>query len=424
MATSPWDDIPDPCHFEPCPPEPSCGPCSAPSPFSHTPTIPGVPRGRKIVPLVRVNGQIQDVNAGMHVPNAFIEPPHIHWDAANGILNVGGRFVKLTGVGNMVHSDCHGQAIGACTAIMTCPNFSEIIGASTGLDFKNSANPFAGLTVVLRANSLLVLDNGGVGVDAAAVCNSVETCLEAKDWGPVPTMEVICASVKSCLQNEGWGPIPSGPSGGETPAATSDPLPLYACHNSGNTKVFDTTSTIELNFFSGSGMIIPSTASGIVNYYSGTDSAATLIGNSTGTAYTVSDLSNITLVAVANSLCNDSGDPEPPPAPAPQSKSVSTTTYSCSNPYTGDYPASSGTLSISVSGVLTYTVTMHPSVYSEPIAITLVSSVGAIPSVTLTSRSGSPLTYTFTSGIGGYTMAQFNAFTSAYATMAVCDYPA
>lgn len=313
----PWD-IPDPCHFESCPPPSSCGPCDAGNIFKHPHRIPGVPVGRVRIPLVRVNGQIQDLGPGSVISNNFVEPPKVSWDSRNSILNVGGRFVKLQGM-NTMYGDCHGNAINACTPLMTCLNFSEIVNASTGVGFKNANNPFAGLTVFLAPNSGLTLNNNGLSMDLEAICGLVENCLLQKGWGPlpeVPTLEEIYDYVKGHLIDEGWGPLGAPPVEIDQPDAVRT-IPLYACYENSNDEVGAAAGSITLNFYATAQVIIPDTPGPIVRYYSGTTGAtnATYIGVSSDSGYSLGDFNNITMVT-ANIAC-DSGTPGEPPVPDP-----------------------------------------------------------------------------------------------------------
>lgn len=299
----PWD-IPDPCHFESCSPVP-CGPCEAGSIFNHPrPALPGVPVGRVVVPLVRVNGQVQDLNVGNFISNQFLEPPHVSWDPMHGTLNIGGRFVKLTGVGSMMYSDCHGQTISPCTPVMTCANFAEIINASTGVGFKVSANPFAGLTVILRQDSGLVLDNGGLGINWTALCNYIsQHCsgnVPPTPPGPGPTPP-------------GPGPTPPGP--GPTPpggSVTRTGIPYYDCHNADYTSVSNPSGTISITW-SPDGTVTASSGASTA-LYSGTNGASVYLGGPSG-GWTLSNFNAITL---ASSTTECSVTPTPPgPGPTP-----------------------------------------------------------------------------------------------------------
>ena len=299
----PWD-IPDPCHFESCSPVP-CGPCEVGSIFNHPrPALPGVPVGRVVVPLVRVNGQVQDLNVGNFISNQFLEPPHVSWDPMHGTLNIGGRFVKLTGVGSMMYSDCHGQTISPCTPVMTCANFAEIINASTGVGFKVSANPFAGLTVILRQDSGLVLDNGGLGINWTALCNYVsQHCsgnVPPTPPGPGPTPP-------------GPGPTPPGP--GPTPpggSVTRTGIPYYNCHNADYTSVSNPSGTISITWNPDGTVTASSGASTAL--YSGTNGASVYLGGPSG-GWTLSNFNAITL-ASSTTECSVT-PPGPGPGPTP-----------------------------------------------------------------------------------------------------------
>lgn len=216
----PWD-IPDPCHFESCAPVP-CAPCDAGSIFKHPPQIPGVPVGRKILPLVRVNGQVQELQNGAYISNQYVEPPHVQWDPIHQILNIGGRYVKLEGVGGMMYSDCKGQTLGPCVPVLSCPNFAEIIAASTGVGFKNPANPFAGLTVLLRPQSGLVVGPEGLGIDWAALCQQI-----AARCGGTPVTPVTPVNPVSPVTpvNPVTPVTPVSPSG----TLTRTGVPYYLC---------------------------------------------------------------------------------------------------------------------------------------------------------------------------------------------------
>lgn len=301
----PWD-IPDPCHFESCSPVP-CGPCEAGSIFNHPrPALPGVPVGRVVVPLVRVNGQVQDLNVGNFISNQFLEPPHVSWDPMHGTLNIGGRFVKLTGVGSMMYSDCHGQTISPCTPVMTCANFAEIINASTGVGFKVSANPFAGLTVILRQDSGLVLDNGGLGINWTALCNYIsQHCsgnVPPTPPGPGPTPP-------------GPGPTPPGP--GPTPpggSVTRTGIPYYDCHNADYTSVSNPSGTISITRNPDGTVTASSGASTAL--YSGTSGASVYLGGPSG-GWTLSNFNAITLASSTTECSVTPPGPGPGPGPTP-----------------------------------------------------------------------------------------------------------
>ncbi len=308
----PWD-IPDPCHFESCSPVP-CGPCEAGSIFNHPrPALPGVPVGRVVVPLVRVNGQVQDLNVGNFISNQFLEPPHVSWDPMHGTLNIGGRFVKLTGVGSMMYSDCHGQTISPCTPVMTCANFAEIINASTGVGFKVSANPFAGLTVILRQDSGLVLDNGGLGINWTALCNYIsQHCsgnVPPTPPGPGPTPPGPGPTPP------GPGPTPPGP--GPTPpggSVTRTGIPYYDCHNEDYTSVSNPSGTISITW-SPNGIVTASSGASTA-LYSGTSGAAYCFGGPSG-GWTLSNFNAITLASSPTECSVTPPGPGPGPGPTP-----------------------------------------------------------------------------------------------------------
>lgn len=336
----PWD-IPDPCHFESCSPVP-CGPCEVGSIFNHPrPALPGVPVGRVVVPLVRVNGQVQDLNVGNFISNQFLEPPHVSWDPMHGTLNIGGRFVKLTGVGSMMYSDCHGQTISPCTPVMTCANFAEIINASTGVGFKVSANPFAGLTVILRQDSGLVLDNGGLGINWTALCNYVsQHCsgnVPPTPPGPGPTPP-------------GPGPTPPGP--GPTPpggSVTRTGIPYYNCHNADYTSVSNPSGTISITWNPDGTVTASSGASTAL--YSGTNGASVYLGGPSG-GWTLSNFNAITLASSTTECSVTPPGPGPgptPPGPGPTPPGPTPPdTSPKSVPMTGCFD--SGTVNLTYSG--------------------------------------------------------------------------
>lgn len=303
-----WD-IPDPGCFESCPPE-TCGPCSAGNIFSHPHKLPGVPVGRVVVPLVRVNGQVQDLNAGGFIGNQFLEPPHMSWDPQEGILNIGGRFIKLTGMA-MSYSDCHGMPVTPCTPLMTCKNFAEIIDASTGIGFKDPNNPFAGLTIFLAPNSGLIVNNNGLKIDAAAVCQMLKDIGCTLGGTPVPP-------APPTPEPPGPGPTPPGPS--PTPEVISrSGIPGYQCHNSGNTQLQNmlgshTITWTETSAGSGIGTISVSPAGPTLGY-SGFSAGASLIW--AGGTLPKATFNQITLLSAAT-VCAAPPTPEPPgPTPEP-----------------------------------------------------------------------------------------------------------
>lgn len=50
----------------------NCEPCNAGTQF-HIKPLPGVPQGRFIVPLVRINGKVMDLPQGMTIPIQFLD---------------------------------------------------------------------------------------------------------------------------------------------------------------------------------------------------------------------------------------------------------------------------------------------------------------------------------------------------------------
>lgn len=311
-----WDDIPDPNCFESCTPAPTCGSCDVGNIFKYpNPPLPGVPCGRVTVPLVRINGQIQDLNAGGFIPNQFIEPPFLSYDPNSGFLNVGGRFVKINEGTNMAQSDCHGQQIGPCTPIMTCPNFAEIIGASTGVGFKNPTNPFAGLTIFLKENSGLVLDNGGLGINWNILCSKLQELGCSTSPGPNPNPD------------PGPGPTPTpDPDPNPDPGPNPDPtptdqirsgLPYYTCHNLTNDQVDGVSGTVSITWVAATGAItVSGGATGTKYFYSGSSGAAAQIGSTLGAGYTLTQFNAITMIAL-DSVCASTPDPDPGPGPTP-----------------------------------------------------------------------------------------------------------
>lgn len=301
MATSePWD-IPNPCHFEPCKKD-SCGPCDAGNIFQHPVKTPGVPVGRVLVPLVRINGQIQDLNAGGYIGNQFIEPPKMSWDQSNGILNVGGRYVKLR-TSAMLLSDCHGNTIDPCSNVLTCSNWAEIINASTGIVFKDPHNPFAGLIFKLPEDSGLIVDETGIHLDYEKICQRLKemNCItEPMEPDPDPTPEP----------------------GGET--IIRNGIPGYGCHAEDDSRLQYPVGNFTLTWVpngSGSGVITVS-PSGPTRFYRGSANAPVFLGT-IADEFSESSFYDITRVS-ANSECAapepptpdpDPGDPDPVPTP-------------------------------------------------------------------------------------------------------------
>ena len=326
-----WDDIPDPNCFESCTPAPTCGSCDVGNIFKYpNPPLPGVPCGRVAVPLVRVNGQIQDLNAGGFIPNQFIEPPFLSYDPNSGFLNVGGRFVKINEGTNMAQSDCHGQQIGPCTPIMTCTNFAEIIGASTGVGFKNPTNPFAGLTIFLKENSGLVLDNGGLGINWSILCAKL--------------VELGCSTSPNPNPNPNPGPTPTpnpDPGPGPTPTPNPDPtptdqvrngIPYYTCHNSTNNQVDNISGTVSITWVAATGAItVSGGTAGTKYFYSGSSGAAAQIGSTLGAGYTLTQFNAITMVALDSVCAVTPPDPGPNPDPTPDPEPTPPADRSVSN---------------------------------------------------------------------------------------------
>lgn len=355
----PWD-IPDPCHFEPCPPAPNCGPCDAGSIFKQHSPLPGIPVGRKVVPLVRVNGQVQDLNAGGYIQNGYLEPPSLSWNPTHGILEVGGRYVKLTGVGDMMYSDCRGQVVSPCTPIMTCGNFAEIIGASTGVGFKTPQNPFAGLTVILRANSGLLLDNGGLGLDWNAVCAYVAAnCGGGVTPTPTNTPTPTGTNTPTPTPTSTPTPTPTGTGGGDTQSRTG--IPVYNCRASDNSSVQDQNGETYITWYSDTGAITVAAFLGAAYFYSGSPGATNLIGVSSSSGYTLAQFNAITLVSKdaicggtssssSSSSSTSSTSSSTPPAPSSKGVQMSNGTLCGFFPYTAVFNPGTGKVTIDVSG--------------------------------------------------------------------------
>lgn len=367
-----WD-IPDPGCFESCPPE-TCGPCDAGNIFKHPHKLPGVPVGRVTVPLVRVNGQIQDLNAGGYIGNQFLEPPHMSWDPQEGILNIGGRFIKLTGMA-MSYSDCHGMPVTPCTPLMTCKNFADIINASTGLGFKDPNNPFAGLTIFLAPNSGLIVNNNGLKIDAAAVCQMLKDIGCSLGTAPIPNPP---APNPDPNPDPGPGPSPNpdpGPNPNPGPGPSPNPTPTpevltrsgiggYQCHNSGNTQLQNMTGTATITWTetsAGSGIgSVSVSPSGFSLGYSGSASAASLIW--AGGTIPKSTFNAISIVA-ADSICSAPPSPDPDPGPGP-SPDPTPDTSPKSVPNSGCNGGSSVDLSWSA-GTVSVTMTITGAIYAD-----------------------------------------------------------
>jgi hypothetical protein len=129
----------------------------------------GLPVGRYVVPLVRVNGHDTDIGQGQVIPNKFIEPPNLTFDIATGILTIGGRSIDL-GEQDRFYVDCRAAAIASMTPLVTCSNLSEIIDATvaglSGLKLQTPGNIFSGIQIRLGTNeagpSGLSINNTGL----------------------------------------------------------------------------------------------------------------------------------------------------------------------------------------------------------------------------------------------------------------------
>lgn len=362
-----WDDIPDPNCFESCTPVPSCGSCDVGNIFKYpNPPLPGVPCGRVAVPLVRINGQIQDLNAGGFIPNQFIEPPFLSYDPNSGFLNVGGRFVKINEGTNMAQYDCHGQQIGPCTPIMTCTNFAEIIGASTGVGFKNPANAFAGLTIFLKEGSGLVLDGGGLGINWSSLCSKLQELGCGGGGSPSPNPN----------PDPGPGPTPTpDPDPEPTPTPTDQSrsgIPFYTCHNAANNVIENISGTVSLTWYAATGAIAVSGGSaGTKYFYSGSAGAASQIGSTLGSGYTLSQFNAISMVALDSVCVVDPGpgpDPDPGPGPDPTPTEYSkTVVYNDMAPGEGGTDKSITLYFNSSTGVASASLTSGDSVFWDTI---------------------------------------------------------
>lgn len=192
MAFNEQDCIPDPSHFEPCEPG-TCGPCDQnfnQKYFSHGSARAGVPNERVLTPLARINGWPVELQPGQFIPNQFLEAPELSYDAQNGVLNVGGRFVQI-GDTQMNQKNCKGEAIGPCDAVVSCANLREQGLNSTGVVLKDPNNPLAGYTIKIAPGSLLTLTANGLDINLSALCAYVKAnCVPAPgpnpDPGPAP----------------------------------------------------------------------------------------------------------------------------------------------------------------------------------------------------------------------------------------------
>ena len=365
----PWD-IPDPCHFESCAPVP-CAPCDGRSIFKHPPQIPGVPVGRKILPLVRVNGQVQELQNGAYIPNQYVEPPHVQWDPIHQILNIGGRYVKLEGVGGMMYSDCKGQTLGPCVPVLSCPNFAEIIAASTGVGFKNPSNPFAGLTVILRPQSGLVVGPEGLGIDWATLCQQI-----AARCGGTPVTPVTPVNPVSPV-NPVTPVTPVSPSG----TLTRTGVPYYLCSNGNVPGQPDGTVTMTR---SPSGVVtFNRTANGVDHYLLGA------FGSIPYNNVTVEQFNATTSVAQGNDC-----PPNPVSPPSGNQTRTGIPLYNCHSSTDNAVDRLAGNTSI------TWT--------SSTGRITLAGDLSAI--YRFYGGSASAATYLGTTN-DTYTLAQFNAIT-------------
>jgi len=351
----PWD-IPDPCHFESCSPVP-CGPCDAGNIFQYPQPSYGVPVGRVVVPLVRVNGQVQDLNAGGFIPNQFVEPPQMSWNAQTGTLNIGGRFLKLTGL-NAMYSDCKGQTISPCTPVMTCANFAEIINASSGVGFKTPSNPFAGLTIIVKNGSGLTIDNAGLGLDYAVICQKLKDigCSIGGGTPTPPTVSPTPPTVSPTPPTVSPTPPTVSPNPPTPPTSYSrSGIPGYSCHNSANTVLetnigsFTLTWTQSAGFGSGTVTVSPA---GPTLFYSGSEGAASLISS----PMLLSQFNSITMVAI-DTVCSGSPTPPTPPTVTPTPPTPPTPSTDPKSIPSGGC-ADGQPVSISWSaGVMTYTIT-------------------------------------------------------------------
>lgn len=354
----PWD-IPNPCHFVPCKKE-TCGPCDAGNIFQYPIKPAGVPAGRVVVPLVRVNGQVQDLNAGGYIGSQFVEPPNMCWDAGNGILNIGGRYLKLR-TGNMILSDCHGNTIDPCSHIMTCSNFAEIISSSTGIVFKDPTNPFAGLVLELAPDSGLILDEGGLRIDYSKL-----------------NYDLICQALKDmeCVSEPAPDPDPDPDPGSQNIIRTG--IPGYACHTAGDTELQYPIGSYSLTWIPdgvGAGNVIVSPA-GPTRFYRGASNSPTFLSD-IGSSISQSTFLDITMVSSANACAEpepdpdpgDPGDPDPTPPPAYDTSPKTLTTQSACGYAGGSLPvkydngvlrrASAGTWSTTSQATANWTVNLH-----------------------------------------------------------------
>jgi hypothetical protein len=170
----------------------------------------GLPEGRYVVPLVRMNGHEVDIGQGQVIPNQFIEPPIITFDVATGILTIGGRSIDL-GEQDRFYTDCKAVLIGSMTPLVTCSNLTEIIEASTantipsGLRLQTANNLFSGLNIKLNENSGssgLYLSNSGLAVHALDTFNLIKQYTDVEYITGLQAVGLIESLVPSIVQSQ------------------------------------------------------------------------------------------------------------------------------------------------------------------------------------------------------------------------------
>jgi hypothetical protein len=184
---------------------------TTPSRFLDSSKFNGLPEGRYVVPVVRVNGHETDIGQGQVIPAEFLEPHQLTFDQATGILTIGGRSIDL-GEQDRFYIDCKSAPILNMTNLVTCSNLTEIIDASTdpeidsGLKLQTPGNMFSGIKIRLHSTantpSGLRLSAEGIAIASLDVFNLLKQYLDIEYTTPTSVATIINSIVPAIVTNQ------------------------------------------------------------------------------------------------------------------------------------------------------------------------------------------------------------------------------
>jgi hypothetical protein len=188
--------------------------------FLSSPRFSGIPEGRYVVPVVRINGHDTDIGQGQLIPNAFIEPPSLSFDVTTGILTIGGRSVDL-GEQDRFYVDCRNADIASMTPLVTRANLVDILDASTadtvasGLKFGSGTNIFSGINIKLNSTpstpSGLYLSNLGLAINALDAFNLIREFTDIIYTTPASVQTIVNSNISFQVLTELQNRLVAGP---------------------------------------------------------------------------------------------------------------------------------------------------------------------------------------------------------------------